>query len=207
MFGRRQKFEPDGFYDGYGYRAVNDGKIDVDLDGKIVRFNSVEEIIARLARADVPQVPAAEVAPPISVAIPTPMQMPPPEVPLPPALKKKRSGCGCLTLILIAFAIFYLASGNSDGSKIADIINSQFGRVCEAKVEGVFSNTLRLDWTAATTKLHVITVMAAIGQSKETLYSKGIRYLKFPNDSGGYNIIDWKTGEKSSVDERARYHF
>jgi hypothetical protein len=49
--------------------------------------------------------------------------------------------------------------------------------------------------------------MAAIGQSKETLYSKGIRYLKFPNDSGGYNVIDWKTGEKSSVDERARYYF
>jgi hypothetical protein len=49
--------------------------------------------------------------------------------------------------------------------------------------------------------------MAAIGKSKETLYSKGIRYLKFPNDSGGYNIIDWKTGDKSSVDERARYHF
>jgi hypothetical protein len=205
MFGRRQKFEPDGFYDGYGYRATNGGKIDVDLDGKIVRFNSVEEMIARLARADVPQVPAARVAPPTSVAIPAPMQMPP--VPLPPALEKKRSGCGCLTLILIAFAIFYLASGNSGGSKIADIINSQFGRVCEAKVEGVFSNTLRLDWTAATTKLHVITVMAAIGQTKETLYSKGIRYFKFSNDSGGYNIIDWKTGEKSSVDERARYHF
>jgi hypothetical protein len=39
-----------------------------------------------------------------------------------------------------------------------------------------------------------------------TLYSKGIRYLKFPNDSGGYNIIDWKTGDKSSVDEWA-HHF
>lgn len=110
-------------------------------------------------------------------------------------------------LILITFAIVYFAIGNSDGSKVAEIINSQFGGVCEARVEGVFSNTLRLDWKAATTKLHVITVMAAVGKSKEALHSNGIRYLKFPNESGGYNIIDWKSGQKTSVDERAPYRF
>jgi hypothetical protein len=107
-------------------------------------------------------------------------------------------------LVLICAAVYLLNSGNS---KVADIINSQFGRVCEAKVEGIFSNTLRLDWTAATKKLNVIAVMAAVGTAKETIYSKGIRYLKFPNDAGGYNIIDWKTGDKSSIDERAPYYF
>jgi hypothetical protein len=96
---------------------------------------------------------------------------------------------------------------NLENSKIADVINSQFGRVCEAKVEGIFSNTLRLDWTAQTNKLNMLVVMAAIGKAKESIYSKGIRYLKFPNDGGGYNIIDWKTGEKSSIDERAPYYF
>lgn len=35
----------------------------------------------------------------------------------------------------------------------------------------------------------------------------GIRYLKFPNDARGYNIIDWKTGEKTSIKERAPYYF
>jgi hypothetical protein len=110
-------------------------------------------------------------------------------------------------LVLILAAVFLWNSGNSGNSKVADLINSQFGRVCEAKVEGIFSNTLRLDWTAETKKLNVIVVMAAVGKAKETIYSKGIRYLKFPNEAGGYNIIDWKTGDKSSIDERAPYYF
>jgi hypothetical protein len=84
-------------------------------------------------------------------------------------------------LILIGFAIFYFAGGNPEGKKIADIINTQFGRVCEAKVEGIFSSTLRLDWTTETTKLNVITVMAAIGKTKESLYSK----LASGEDRGG----------------------
>jgi hypothetical protein len=202
MFGRKPEFEPEGFYDGFGYKAVGAGKIDVDLGGRIVRFSSIEEMIAGLERAGAAAAQVHRVMP----AQPTSVAKPPPTL---PALKQKKSGngCGCLTIILIALGIYYLASGRSDGGKIADIINSQFGRVCEAKVEGIFSNTLRLDWTAATTKLHVIAVMAAIGQSKETLYSKGIRYLKFPNDGGGYNVIDWKTGNKTSVDEPAHYYF
>jgi len=39
------------------------------------------------------------------------------------------------------------------------------------------------------------------------LAADGVRYFKFPNDAGGYNIIDWKTGEKRSVDEKAPYYF
>jgi hypothetical protein len=106
-------------------------------------------------------------------------------------------------ILILAVAVIT----NLGNSKVADVINSQFGRVCEAKVEGIFSNTLRLDWTAETNKLNMIVVMAAVGKAKESIYSKGIRYLKFPNDAGGYNIIDWKTGEKSSIDERAPYYF
>jgi hypothetical protein len=210
MFGRKRKFEPDGFYDGLPYKAVDSGGIDVDFDGRIVRFDTVEEMINHitlskdeLALQNSGTVGTVDPATPPAAASFENTLGPPPELLKP----KSRKGCGCLLSILAIFAVLYLVSGNSDGAKIAEIVNSQFGRVCEAKVEGIFSNTLRLDWTAATTKLNVITVMAAIGQSKETLYSKGIRYLKFPNDAGGYNIIDWKTGEKSSVDERARYHF
>ena len=107
-------------------------------------------------------------------------------------------------LVLIFAAVLLL---NSDKSKVADIINSQFGRVCEAKVEGIFSNTLRLDWTAETKQLNVVVVMAAVGKAQDTIYAKGIRYLKFTNGAGGYNIIDWKTGDKSSIDEQAPYYF
>jgi len=194
MFWRKPKFEPEGYYDGYGYKVIRSGRVDVDLDGRVIRFNSIEEMVANLDHAGARR--AADI-----------LAQPSSDTPPAPVSKKKNSGCGCLVLILIGFAIFYFASGNSGGLKMADIINSQFGRICEAKVEGMFSNTLRLDWTSETTKLNVITVMAAIGKSKETLYSKGIRYLKFPNDGGGYNVIDWKTGEKTSVNESARYYF
>jgi hypothetical protein len=113
----------------------------------------------------------------------------------------KWTAVGLISIVAVA-AIWTL--GNS---KVADLINEQFGRVCEAKVEGIFSNTLRLDWTSQTNKLNMIVVMAAVGKAKDSIYSKGIRYLKFPNDAGGYNIIDWKTGDKSSIDQRAPYYF
>lgn len=201
MFWRKQKFEPEGSYDGYGYKVVEDGKVDVRVAERIVRFDSVEDMIARLDRFSARR--ASEMAGPPET--PTPPSVPSPQPPDVPT-KKKRSGCGCLVLILIPLAAFYFFAGGS-GDKAAEIINSQFGQVCEAKAEGLFSDTLRLDWTARTTKLHTITVMAAIGSAKETLYSKGIRYLKFPNDAGGYNVIDWKTGEKTSTNERAPYYF
>ncbi|WFU62702.1 hypothetical protein [Bradyrhizobium brasilense] len=94
-----------------------------------------------------------------------------------------------------------------DEEHVADMINEQFGRICRAKIEGWFSKTLRLDWTSETKTIHAITVLAAIGKSKDRIYEGGIRYLKFPNDAGGYNVIDWKTGDKSSIDESAPYYF
>ena len=49
-------------------------------------------------------------------------------------------------------------------------------------------------------------VFAAVGNAKDALYVGGVRYFKFPNDAGGYNVIDWKTGEKTSVSEGAPYY-
>lgn len=90
---------------------------------------------------------------------------------------------------------------------IVDLLNSQYGGVCEATLEGWFSKTLKIDWTSRTTKLHALKILAEIGSVKERLYADGVRYFKFPNNAGGYNIIDWRTGEKTSVNERARYYF
>jgi hypothetical protein len=69
------------------------------------------------------------------------------------------------------------------------------------------SDTLKIDWTSRATKLNAAMVLAAVGTVKETLYKDGVRYFKFPNNEGGYNIVDWKTGEKASVSERAPYFF
>lgn len=87
------------------------------------------------------------------------------------------------------------------------LLNAYYGSICTAKLEGWSSKTLRIDWTAETVVLHMAKIYAEIGDSKIELYKDGVRYLKFPNDEGGYNIIDWKTGEKRSVNERAPYYF
>jgi hypothetical protein len=71
---------------------------------------------------------------------------------------------------------------------------------------GLDFKTLKVDWTSSTKLLHALQVFAAIGNAKDTLYARGVRYFKFPNDAGGYNVIDWKTGEKTSVNERAPYY-
>lgn len=87
------------------------------------------------------------------------------------------------------------------------VINREFGRVCEASLNGWWWKTLKLDWTRDTAILHVGAVLAAIGKIKDGLYRGGVRYLQFPNDAGTYNVIDWKTGQKSSISERAPYYF
>ncbi|MCL4244878.1 MAG: hypothetical protein KJ002_07090 [Candidatus Dadabacteria bacterium] len=115
-------------------------------------------------------------------------------------------------LLLIAFvSISHLAVINSaeagDAESVVYILNTQYGRVCKAELTGFFTKTLKVDWTSNTAKINAIKVLAEIGSVKEILYRDGVRYLQFPNDSGTYNVIDWKTGEKKSISDRAPYYF
>lgn len=104
------------------------------------------------------------------------------------------------------------SSGTSSLSEIdpeaaALLLNSMYGKVCKAEIKGFFSKTLKIDWTYNTKLIHSIKVLAEIGNSKEQLYRGGIRYLQFPNNAGGYNVIDWETGEKRSISDSAPYFF
>jgi hypothetical protein len=115
--------------------------------------------------------------------------------------------CAALLFAWLGASLWNSPSFAADAKTIVSVMNVMYGNVVNASVEGWFSKTLKVDWTARTTKLHVIKVLAEIGSVRSDLYEDGIRYLKFPNDAGGYNVIDWKTGEKTSVDERAPYFF
>lgn len=95
----------------------------------------------------------------------------------------------------------------ASADSIVSLINSMYGNVCHAEINGFFSKTLKLDWTANTKKIHAIKVLAEIGNVKSQLYEGGVRYFQFPNDAGTYNVIDWKTGEKKSVSDRTQYYF
>ena len=95
----------------------------------------------------------------------------------------------------------------ADANTIVNLINAMYGNVCHAEINGFFSKTLKLDWTANTRKIHAIKIMAEIGNLKAKLYEDGVRYFQFPNNAGMYNVIDWKTGEKKSITEQTQYYF
>lgn len=86
-------------------------------------------------------------------------------------------------------------------------LNTVYGNVCQAELNGFFSKTLKVDWTINTKKIHAIQILGEIGSSKDKLYLGGVRYFQFPNDQGTYNVIDWRTGEKRSNSELAIYFF
>lgn len=111
---------------------------------------------------------------------------------------------------LIATPAIYLSSNivyAGDAENIVSIINMQYGAVCKAELSGFISKTLKLDWTHRTVKIQAIKILSEIGSVKEKLYSDGVRYFQFPNSSGTYNVIDWKTGDKKSISERSTYYF
>ena len=122
-----------------------------------------------------------------------------------------------MTKVKFAAAVFILAlitlttiSSETKASykdTFAELMNEHYGNVCRVKIEGTFTKTIRVDWTENTSMLHTIKVFSEIGEAKDSLYQDGVRYFKFPNDAGTYNIIDWKTGEKKSNTERAPYYF
>ena len=115
-----------------------------------------------------------------------------------------------IRVVLLALCLITMAPADSkagDAETIVMLLNSEFGNVCSAELEGWFSDTLRIDWTSQTTVLTSAVVLSNISDVKEMLYEDGVRYLKIPNDAGGYNVFDWKTGDRWSVDESAPYYF
>lgn len=220
MFGHR-KFKAQGVYLGRQYQVLEDGRVDVDFGHRIQRFSNADAMVDSLD-----EIEASRDMGPL-----------PDEQPIASPKKTKNGcGCLlAICVIVVAIAAYSNAnnqtkntgnqsaytspstqqnagqpvysSPSSSISSVADVINLQFGRICHATIEGFFSSTLRLDWTAETNKLNAITVLAAVGKAKAVMYEKGIRYFKFPNNAGSYNVIDWKTGEKSLDNDRARYYF
>jgi transcription elongation factor Elf1 len=87
------------------------------------------------------------------------------------------------------------------------VMNENHGNVCKIETSGIFSRTLKVDWTQNTNKLLMLKVFAEIGDAKVRLYEEGVRYFQFPNNICRYNVIDWKTGEKESISDRAPYCF
>ncbi|MCI5225563.1 MAG: hypothetical protein D3918_02625 [Candidatus Electrothrix sp. AX2] len=99
------------------------------------------------------------------------------------------------------------ATSRGYAETVAAVLNRYYGEVCHAEVSGIFRRTLKIDWTRNTNKFASIKVFAEVGNVRAKLYEDGVRYFQFPNDACTYNVIDWKTGEKKSISERAPYCF
>lgn len=98
-------------------------------------------------------------------------------------------------------------SSSGYAENVTILLNSMYGNVCRAELNGWFSKTLKIDWTGQTNKFHALKILAEVGSVKEKLYADGVRYFQYPNDAGTYNVIDWETGEKESISDRALYSF
>lgn len=93
-----------------------------------------------------------------------------------------------------------------DPEKFVQFLNREYGRVCRASLKGWWNRALKIDWTSETKVFNSMLVLALVGKAKEGLAASGVRYFKFPNDGGTYNVVDWHTGDKWSNDERAPYY-
>ena len=127
-------------------------------------------------------------------------------------MSRESGRCGCsglLVLIIVAVLIwiFFFHPESPYAERVVEFLNTEYGRVCRAELEGLFEKTIKIDWTSDTTRIHAYKILGEIGEIKEALFRDRVRYLQFPNDGGTYNVIDWKTGDKWSVPERAPYYF
>ncbi len=108
-----------------------------------------------------------------------------------------------VTLLLVPVP----ASAGSDAKEIVELLNEEYSDICHAELTGWFTKTLKLDWTANTNRVQMLVILAAINKMKQDLYDDGVRYLQIPNDIGTYNVLDWKTGRKKTIRDRAPYYF
>lgn len=212
-------FDPDGIYGGVPYRVIESGQIDALLDGHIIRLSGVEQLVAIVSNgsdlplaADDPHVSQQCRSGPVKSGPSLASRVEAPVADTTSLLRRRHKGPKIVlwvaaVLLFLYIAVNVLAGSGPVARNLANVLNSEFGAICNATLEGWGSNTLRVDWTSRTTKLNAIQVFGAIGTAKSALYGDGIRYFKFPNDDGGYNIVDWKTGEKTSVSQRAPYYF
>src|SRR5688572_29187267 len=102
-----------------------------------------------------------------------------------------RLALALFSISLLALSILPSHASAGEADVIVQLINLQYGSVCDAKITGWFSKTLKIDWTARTNTFHAMKVLAEIGTVKEKLYVDGVRYFQFPNDAGTYNVINW----------------
>jgi hypothetical protein len=201
---KQAAFMPESTYGDVPYRVVDGGQVDALIGGRVVRFKTVEQLMAVVSIGTV--VPAEPVQNIKSTQSSAEYTVAPQT-----ALAAKKSKKKFAWLLAIVLSIIALVHFNSGGGKVANnivtLLNTEYGAISNSKLEGWRSDTLRVDWTSRTNKLNVMVVFAAVATAKSALYEDGVRYFKFPNDAGGYNIIDWKSGGKTSVRERAPYYF
>lgn len=117
-------------------------------------------------------------------------------------LSKFRTVLAAGFLLAMVFGFVPTTSFAGEAKDLVGRINSKFGRVAEAELDGWFTKTLVLNWKRETVNIQAGLIIRTMEGMRDRLINDGVRYFKYQNDQCGYNLIDWKTGKKTSVNER-----
>jgi hypothetical protein len=115
--------------------------------------------------------------------------------------RTKAKAAGVWGLVLIAALTLRPGDSGVANDLVADLNKS--GNHCHGEISGIFDLTLRIDWTSRTGENHVKTILAKIMAERKKLYEDGVRYLEYPNNAGTYNVIDFKTGARTAINQKA----
>ena len=74
--------------------------------------------------------------------------------------RKQVSAAALVLFMFLTISITDAHAGYKEN--FVKILNLYYGNVCEAKIEGFFTKTLRIDWTSETVLLHTIKVFGDV---------------------------------------------
>jgi hypothetical protein len=174
----------DGKYGDVPYRVADTGQIDALISGQIVSLNTIEDLVAFASTRSAWQhknIPAdphllgsqVSAAPPeTDTEAPTPSAV---AVVLKRPRRRRRIFFWIAVVpVLLYFIVTFFSGGGAVARKAVELINSEYASICHAELEGIGSDTLKIDWTSRATKLNAAMVLAAVGTVKETLYKDGV---------------------------------
>lgn len=113
--------------------------------------------------------------------------------------KTRAAGIWCLVLVI---ALIFKPGDSSVARAVVDDLNKS-GNHCHGEISGIFELTLRIDWTSRTAAHNVKNVINRIMAERKRLSEDGVRYFEYPNHAGTYNVLDFKTGKQTAINDEA----
>jgi uncharacterized protein (DUF433 family) len=110
---------------------------------------------------------------------------------------------GWVTAVAAVIVLAFNPAPSRGAEDIVLALNASHREYCQAELTGWSGKTLKIDWSIRSKRLQKEEILSEIDRAKTRLLRGGVRYLQVPNDVGTYDLVDWKTGRKKSIDQKA----